>query len=1845
MGDSLYQFPVALKWEEGPESLRRVKNKLLLHFQSKNKSNGGECEIRELDCSRGHVLIHFRDEGVRDQVLQKDSHELKLPGGKKLKLDVSSVDAVRGSRAQEALAKPGKDGQIHSPAAEISQNEPSGAAEHLVSNMVLIENIQDSCSPEMLTLLVENISDRNDDTEFYLERVPEIRSAVITFTSDIDIFSFIGKFNAHHRVNQQKLTVKPLEETRSIRAEGLPPNTEEDHLIIYFESPKIGGGPVEEAKVIREEEAALVTFFDAQIVKVIVEKEHVFGKKAISVYRYYPTLDIALYGRQRPCVERPPPIKIPVSPYLLEFIWKDEKLKKSMETNMSDKMCEITWPDLNCTNHVITLSFPNSLSSHLRTLAKVARTWTEKVSAEFSLIISRYKVIDCKMTPSAWEEIKDQISTPAYDGVLIKPSTDTERIFLAGTMKVVNKLEPTFKKLVNEISMKAERRSQETTMTEPMTTALYHVICSSGLEKILTAVPELKMVYDPVTHQVRLTGLREEVLQAKCEILSIKQNLKCKSLQLNPHVLQFLMFAEHDEISCLLFVSHNIKALMEMEEKEIKLTGYTKQDLTDAEEQISRELICQQIPIEDKTVLRSPEWESLRSHLLESLNSETCTIIIHEFPPGAESNVVVAGLASNVHKSYKMLHEFVEKNTPMQKNIQVKSMAVMQFLKEEKKKVWDDLKQINVRVELRCKTIHLTGAKCYVEEAVSHVQAVLSSVHHDILRIDKPGAKKFCVCNEEMYGTMAKNKYKCVIHLQKKDEDEEEDIIHENTSESQYQIQLPQGVTISIYSGDLCKHHVDVIVNAANEDLKHIGGLAFALLKAAGPKLQDDCDLIVRKQGRLSPGESVITDAGNLSCKQVIHTVGPRWDSTSSQRCKDHLQTAISSSLSLAAKHGHVSIAIPAVSSGIFGFPIHVCTQIIVAAIKEFVEGPGRSSSVTNIALVDTKNETIAAFTKALKEQFGNQDSPRYSVKRAKEPVPQTREQGATASHTIRTRNIVIRVKEGLLQDATVSILPACNTMGSVLTSVIVKFRSRKKKRKFRHMGTRPYSSNNFPFHIVSSNSILSDPRSFLFPCYQTDVIVNSVGKDLHLDSGGASKALYQKAGNQLQILLSKEGAGAQVVDGSTFVTPGCKLSCTFVIHAIFRQTIQTCLDTAEKKQLVSITFPAIGTGVLGFPKDLVAALMFEEVLYFSAGGKNQFLQHVTFMLHPNDADTIKVRNISVQKYRSLYQQQQHTFYGAVKTPNLGVHEMRVGSITYQVKSGDLTKEDTDVIVISTNQTFNLNSGVSKSILEAAGPSVMDECALLALQNKNSSHITTQSGNLLCKHILHVLGRNSAQGIKEFMTESLLECVNLQASSVAFPAIGTGLGNVSATVVANIILEVVTEVAKSKSAKCLQTVKVVVFQQQMLNDFYTSMKQKEGTDLPKEKSLLSRMANSVARYFTSKPGEEKEPKVFELGENIEPAIFHLCAESRKAVMDTSSWLQEVILKEQDKNLITDDWILEFDDRDHQSLSQDQKRLEVFVSFKSPGSTVEISGLTRDVLEMTNKIQNMIKKVREKKTREREAELCSNLVEWRYNNGTSFVPFDQMTNLELERAKSTKTQSLSIDVAGVTYTVVMELNSMSDPAGTETKIERVSKHGQLELPPKWTQMGSSDVDVVQLTNGSQEYSDVVAKFQNTCQMKIVKIERIQNKNLWMNYQIKKQAIETKNRTTTNEKQLFHGTDSNTLNTVNHNGFNRSYAGKNAACYGNGTYFAVNANYSAHDQYSRPDVSGFKHMYLALVLTGEYCPGQQGMVAPPAKNPSNSTDLYDSVTDNITTPSIFVIFHDIQAYPEYLITFHK
>ena len=166
---------------------------------------------------------------------------------------------------------------------------------------------------------------------------------------------------------------------------------------------------------------------------------------------------------------------------------------------------------------------------------------------------------------------------------------------------------------------------------------------------------------------------------------------------------------------------------------------------------------------------------------------------------------------------------------------------------------------------------------------------------------------------------------------------------------------------IQVVRGDITKEEVDAIVNAANKYLSHGGGVAGAIVRAGGRIIQEESNEIVEKNGPLNTGDAVITTAGNLPSKYVIHTVGPVWGEGDEER---KLKKAILSVLRLATEKKLESISIPAVSCGIFGFPKKMGTKIIYETVKEFLKNEKTDLKV--VRLIGIGEEIPALFSQAI---------------------------------------------------------------------------------------------------------------------------------------------------------------------------------------------------------------------------------------------------------------------------------------------------------------------------------------------------------------------------------------------------------------------------------------------------------------------------------------------------------------------------------------------------------------------------------------------------------------------------------------------------------------------------------------------------------------------------------------------------------------------------------------------------------------------------------------------------------------------------------------------------------------
>lgn len=368
---------------------------------------------------------------------------------------------------------------------------------------------------------------------------------------------------------------------------------------------------------------------------------------------------------------------------------------------------------------------------------------------------------------------------------------------------------------------------------------------------------------------------------------------------------------------------------------------------------------------------------------------------------------------------------------------------------------------------------------------------------------------------------------------------------------------LTPGIELSVWKDDLTGHVVDAVVNAANEDLLHGGGLAGSLVKIGGSEIQEESKKWIATHGKIPVGEFAVTKAGKLPCYLIIHAVGPRWTVMDSQTAIRLLSLAITNILDYVTRWNTCikTVAIPALSSGIFQFPLHLCTRIILETICLYFQDKQTVSNLREIHLVSNEGPTVESFKSASENILGKEPSSWESLE------------------TNPSSNVTLHIGQGL----TLQIVQGCIELQT------------------------------------------------------TDVIVNS-GRMQDFKSGQVAQSILKRAGFEMEMELDKikPSSDYQVV----WVTKGFKLSCQYVFHVawhysiskdqILKNAMKSCLEKCLKRDINSISFPALGTGAINLEKSIAAKIMFEEIVAFAKEHKEKTLT-VKIVIFPVDVETYKV--------------------------------------------------------------------------------------------------------------------------------------------------------------------------------------------------------------------------------------------------------------------------------------------------------------------------------------------------------------------------------------------------------------------------------------------------------------------------------------------------------------------------------------------------------------------------------------------------------------------------------------------
>jgi len=179
---------------------------------------------------------------------------------------------------------------------------------------------------------------------------------------------------------------------------------------------------------------------------------------------------------------------------------------------------------------------------------------------------------------------------------------------------------------------------------------------------------------------------------------------------------------------------------------------------------------------------------------------------------------------------------------------------------------------------------------------------------------------------------------------------------------------LSTGQSLQIIQGDITIEEVDAIVNAANEHLAHGGGVAWAISKRGGPTVQKESDAWIRKHGPVAHSHPAWTQGGLLPAKYIIHAVGPVWEDDGDGDSK--LAAAVTGSMRVADELKCESISMPAISTGIFGFPKDRAAGIIFKSIHTYF-GAKDTSSIKLVRIILFDDASVRVFLETWKRTWG----------------------------------------------------------------------------------------------------------------------------------------------------------------------------------------------------------------------------------------------------------------------------------------------------------------------------------------------------------------------------------------------------------------------------------------------------------------------------------------------------------------------------------------------------------------------------------------------------------------------------------------------------------------------------------------------------------------------------------------------------------------------------------------------------------------------------------------------------------------------------------------------------------
>ena len=604
-------------------------------------------------------------------------------------------------------------------------------------------------------------------------------------------------------------------------------------------------------------------------------------------------------------------------------------------------------------------------------------TWQDICSTKLNSWLQKLKEAAIEVNPSLVIQINDLVANASNDSDIFIELIDNE-LLVTGDSNQVDEL---IKKVQD---FQVEEQIETEIVSLEMLQLIYIMkICGEDLQD---EYPHIEFTSKPEGGVIEITG-------KKCNREEFKKALKKqkyfhKEIYSETEYCHFLCTEKGEKlVSDCLKDLESITTFLDPDTEKFYVIGFFKNQVEMVERNIKKRIMKDKIslPCQFERVCQEPSWKK-RQNETETL----CNVCIMVSPEIQSLSIV--GDYSNFHSAKKQIMDYIREECHGKCRILLETgewkLISEGTLNQEWSSLVSKLHEHNISLQQPNKedqdpVLLLEGDAKTIQAFEKQIKDLVATVYSSSIIFARPGGAKFFTSDTAKATLIGieKMEMSCIDVKVKPDK-------HKFTTKKMQGVctaYTTEGKAIILIKGDITECSVDVIVNAANGELNHIGGVAAAIVRKGGKIIQEESQQYYLRNGMLNDGEAVLMNqVGNLACQCLIHAVGPKWHNGQK---KEHeiLKSACVVSLNLAKDFN--SVAFPAISAGIYGFPMQKCANCLIESFVFWSKNNAITTLKQIYVVVDSSN-AIYAFTEAIKQQLYDPSIPSISAnKELKKPT------------------------------------------------------------------------------------------------------------------------------------------------------------------------------------------------------------------------------------------------------------------------------------------------------------------------------------------------------------------------------------------------------------------------------------------------------------------------------------------------------------------------------------------------------------------------------------------------------------------------------------------------------------------------------------------------------------------------------------------------------------------------------------------------------------------------------------------------------------------------------------------